>query len=109
LEDIDPNDLMAQSFVLEGTYDGPHPTDIRVSFPVTGFCPFKVGFLQICLIPKDPMAASVKSEPSKSASSKVVPVKTAFVKMVPRRELPLKLALSTIAFVKSAPSKFDAE
>jgi len=82
---------------------------MRVSFPVTGFSPFKVGFLHICLIPNEPIAASVKSAPSKSASSKVVPVKTAFVKIVPRRELPLKLARSTIAFVKSAPSKFDAE
>lgn len=85
-----------------------HPTDMRVSAPVTGFSPFRVGFLQICLISNDPIAASVKSAFSKSAFSNVVPVNTALINRVPRRELPLKLARSTIAFVKSAPSKFDA-
>lgn len=80
------------------------PTENLVSSPVTGFCPFNVGFLHKLRKSKSPMAASVKSAPSTSASSKVVPVKTAFLKMAPRTLDPLKLARSTIALVKSAPS-----
>lgn len=87
---------------------GPHPTERRVSAPVTGFSPFRVGFLQIFRRSKLPMYASVKSAFSKSAPSKFVPVKTVFVKIAPLSELPLKVARSTIALVKSAPSKLEA-
>ena len=81
---------------------------MRVSAPVVGFSPLSVGFLQRFLRSKLPMAASVKSAPSTSAFSKLVPVKTAFWNIAPRSEDPLKLALSTIAFEKSAPSKLDS-
>jgi len=82
-----------------------HPAERRVSAPVTGFSPFNVGFLHKFCRSKVPMAASVKSAPSTSAPSKLVPVKTALTKRVPRSDEPLKLARSTIALEKSAPSK----
>ena len=66
-----------------------------MSAPVTGFSPFKVGFLQSARMSKSPMYASVKSAPSTLAFSKLVPVNTEFVKIVPLSEDPLKLARST--------------
>ena len=82
-----------------------HPADKRVSAPVTAFSPLSVGFLHKFRKSKIPMAASVKSAPSTSASSKLVPVKTALVKIALRKLEPLKVARSTTAFVKSVPSK----
>jgi hypothetical protein len=80
-----------------------------VSAPVTGFTPFKVGFLHKLFKSKLPNAASVKSAPSKSAPSKLVPVNTEFLKMALRNELPLNVARSTIEFVKSALSKLESK
>ncbi len=44
----------------------------------------------------------------KSMLGSLVPVKTAFVKTVPFSELPVKLARSTMAFVKSVPSNLES-
>jgi hypothetical protein len=79
-----------------------------VSAPVTGFTPFKVGFLHRLFKSKLPNAASVKSAPSKSAPSKLVPVSTEFLKIAFRKELPLNVARSTIELVKSALSKLES-
>lgn len=65
-----------------------HPTDNRVSAPVTGFSPFNVGFLQMFRTSNIPIAASVKSAFSRSAPSKLVPVKTALLKIAPRKDDP---------------------
>lgn len=54
---------------------------------------------------KSPSAASVKSDPSTSAPTKLVPESTAFLKIAFLTDEPAKFARSTIAFVKSAPSK----
>jgi hypothetical protein len=43
-----------------------------------------------------------------SAPSKLVAVNTAFENIVPLNELPMNDALSTMAFVKSALSKFES-
>ena len=43
-----------------------------------------------------------------NATPYLVPVNTVFLKIVPFKELPVKLARSTIAFEKSAPSKLDS-
>ena len=87
---------------------GPHPTDNLVSAPVFAFSPFKVGFLHNVRVSKLPRAASVKSAPSTSESSKFVPVNTALLKMAPLREDPWNVALSTMAFEKSAPSNLES-
>ena len=89
-------------------YEGPQPTVSRVSCPVIGFVPFKVGFLHKLFKSKEPKAASVKSAPSTSASTKLVPESTVFLKIAPFKLEPLKLARSTIALVKSACSKFES-
>ena len=68
------------SFYLPGP---PHPADKRVSAPVVGFSPLRVGFLQRLRISKSPIYASVKSAFSTSASIKLVPVKTVFLKIAP--------------------------
>lgn len=66
-------------------YFAMHPADSLVSAPVTGFSPFKVGFLHKFLISKSPMYASVKSAFSTFDSAKLVPVNTAFLNIAPTR------------------------
>ena len=75
-----------------------------MSSPVLAFDPLRVGFLHRFRKSYEPIATSVKSAPSTSASSKVLPVRTAFLKIAFRRLDPLNVARSTMAFVKSVPS-----
>ena len=90
------------------SYDGPQPTLNLVSAPVAGFSPVNVGFLHNVLMSNIPSCASEKSAFSTFAFSKLVPVNTAFLNIVPFKELPLKLARSTIALLKSAPSNVES-
>lgn len=91
--------------ILRSYLYGTQPADKRVSAPVFGFSPLRVGFLQRERTSKSPRAASVKSAPSTSAPSKLVPVRTALLKIAPLRDDPLKEALSMMPLEKSAPSK----